>query len=159
LPQLFRAERRRLVRLISRIVGNPAVAEELAQDAFLRLWRRPEPENARGFLFQTARNLAIDHVRAHRVGMSYVTGVAVEQVRSEPPSPEITVGARQELEMFLSALRSLPDRAQRAFLLNRLDGLTYREISRALGVSVSTVEKDIARALELCRKWVVDAQR
>jgi RNA polymerase sigma-70 factor (ECF subfamily) len=39
------------------------------------------------------------------------------------------------------------------FLLNRLDGMTYPAIAKALGVSVSTVEKDMIRALDLCRRW------
>jgi RNA polymerase sigma-70 factor (ECF subfamily) len=156
LLELFLSERRRLVRAIGKIVRNHAAAEDLAQDAFLRLWGRTGIINARGLLFQTAHNLAIDHVRAQRVRAHYLDGIAVEQVRGQVPSPEVATESRRELDAFVGALRRLPERAQRAFLLNRLDGLSYNAIAKQLGVSVSTVEKDIARGLDLCRQWAMN---
>jgi len=152
LLQLFLLERGRLMRLIGRIVGSRAVAEELAHDTFLRLWGRPVAAEDRSLLFRTAQNLAIDHMRARRVRAAYGAAVALSDI-DEAPRPDATVAARQELDALRAALRSLPERTQRVFLLNRLDGMTYPGIAKALGVSVSTVEKDMIRALDLCRRW------
>lgn len=75
------------------------------------------------------------------------------------PSPDAAAVAREELRSLRAALRTLPRRARRVLLLNRLDGLSYAEIAHALGVSVSTVEKDMIRALEVCRRWSAERHR
>jgi RNA polymerase sigma factor (sigma-70 family) len=149
---LFLAERRRLVRLIGRIVGCQATAEDLAQDTFVRLWGRMVTSNDRSLLFRTAQNLAIDHIRAQRVRSRYVETILPAQATTVTPAPDSALAAREELGILLQALRTLPQRTQRIFLLNRLDGLSYPEIATALGVSVSTVEKEMIRALDTCRK-------
>ncbi len=151
LVQIFAAERSRLVRLIGRIVGCRATAEDLAQDAFLRLWDRRDGCEDAGYLFRTARNIAIDHLRAQRVRDRHAEAAA-----AEPPAggvtPDDTASAREELELLHDTLSALPERVQRVFLLNRLDGLSYNDIAVELGVSVSTVEKDMIRALAACRR-------
>jgi RNA polymerase sigma factor (sigma-70 family) len=153
LLQIFLAERERIVRLIGRLVRCRATAEDLAQDAFLRLWGRALAGDSRSLLFRTAQNLAIDHLRSGLVRTRHAEAVRREAPPSRAPAPDEAAAARQEIESLLEALRTLPGRAQRVFLLNRLDGLSYAEIADGLGVSVSTVEKDMIRALEVCRRW------
>lgn len=151
--KLFLSERHRLVRLVGRIVGCRDTAEDIAQDAFLRLWGRTLGSEDHGLLFRTGQNLAIDHVRARQVRSAFAEGVVAEQLAPQTTLPEDTAAARQELDGVTTVLRGLPERTQRAFLLNRLDGLTYGEIAEVLEVSVSTVEKDIIRALQATRRW------
>jgi RNA polymerase sigma-70 factor (ECF subfamily) len=152
LTQLFAAERARVVRLIGRIVGCRATAEDLAQDAFLRLWNRGDMVADPSYLFRTAQNLALDHLRAQRVRSDHAETVTAEQDTDDGLTPHSAFAARQELEALQTALSGLPDRTQRVFLLNRLDGLSYGDIALRLEVSVSTVEKDMIRALEACRR-------
>lgn len=142
-----------MVRLIGRIVGCRHTAEDLAQDAFLRLWNRQLDEGDRSLLFRTGQNLAIDHLRSRQVRATYAEGLVHEQLANPPLAPDGSAVARQELNSLMDVLRTLPERTQRAFLLNRLDGLSYAEIATLLGVSVSTVEKDIIRALQASRRW------
>ena len=106
-----------------------------------------------GLLVRTAQNLARDHKRAERVRLAYANGVVPEQNVSAEAPPEQAVAARQELADLFSALEALPERTQRIFLLSKLDEMTYPQIADALGVSVSTVEKDMVVALEFCRTW------
>jgi RNA polymerase sigma factor (sigma-70 family) len=153
---LFLAERGRMIRLIDRIVKCRATAEDLAQDAFLRLWGRVVTDKDRSLLFRTAQNLAIDHVRTQRVRVRYREAIAAEQIAAAAPVPDATAATREEIKSLLQALRTLPERTQRTFLLNRLDGYSYPEIAKALGVSLSTVEKDMMRALEVCRTWLTN---
>lgn len=152
LLKLFLAERSRLVRAIGRIVGSRATAEDIAQDTYVRLRGQQVTGNDKGLLFRTARNLAIDHLRAGKVRAAYAETLPREETSDEPPADAAMI-AREELEAFLAALRTLPERTQRVFLLNRLDGMSYKAIAAMLGVSVSTVEKDMIRALELCRRF------
>jgi RNA polymerase sigma-70 factor (ECF subfamily) len=152
------AERGKLRRLINRIVGNITVAEDIAQDAFVKLSDRSVSGTDRALLVRTAQNLALDHLRARRVRDRYARAVLSDPHVAEVPGPENALAARQELNAFLLALKALPKRTQQIFLLNRLDGMSYPKIAEALGVSVSTVEKDMIRALLFCRAWQHDRE-
>jgi RNA polymerase sigma-70 factor (ECF subfamily) len=152
LLQLFLAERGKIIRLIGRIVGCQATAEDLAQDVFVKLWGRIVTDQDRSLLYRTAQNMAIDHVRARRIRTSYSQAIIPEHEPTKASAPDSAAVARQELDVLLQALRTLPERTQRIFLLNRLDGLSYPEVAKALAVSVSTVEKDMIRALGSCRR-------
>jgi len=156
LLQVFVAEQERVIRLISRIVGCRATAEDLAHDTLLRLWARPLDSGDRSLIFRTAQNLAIDHLRERRVRTQYVRSQALVAELSVGVPLETAGAAAQELDLLLAALRGLPDRTQEIFLLNRLDGQSYAEIATRLRVSVSTVEKEIMWALDQCRLAVKD---
>lgn len=151
LLQIFQAERNRIFRLIRRIVGNPATAEDITQDTLVHLWDRPVTGQDRGLVFRTAQNLALDHLRRQDVRSAYAESARPEHAARTVPSPEEATAARAELEAVLAELRRLPTRTQRVFLLNRLDGKTYAQIARELDISVSTVEKDMIRAIAACR--------
>lgn len=146
-PALFSRLYPRIVRLVQRIVGDRDTAEDLTQEAFMRVMHREERHP--GYLFRTAQNLAFDHLRAQRVRQRY----AEEQWQAdaeESPSLEDEAAHSEALQRQLATLATLPERARRVFLLNRLDGLTYADIAQQLGVSVSTVEKDMIRVLKAC---------
>jgi len=153
LLRVFLRERPRLLRLIGRIVRNPVVAEDLAQDTLLRLWEQPFGTGDRSLLLRTGQNLAIDHLRAQSVRSAYAASVVVEQVARSEPAPDRIAADRQALAGFNEALSALPQRTRQILLLNRLDGLTYAQIAARLGMSVSTVEKEMIRALRACRAW------
>ncbi|MEN0107751.1 MAG: sigma-70 family RNA polymerase sigma factor [Pseudomonas sp.] len=147
---LYLREQGRLLQLIRRIVGDRSAAEDVAQDTFLRLWHRQLDDNDRSLLFRTAQNLALDHVRARQVRSRY----AVQVHDEEQPGAELDrqASARQELDALVQHLHKLPRRAQQVFLLSRVDGLPYATIASQLGVSISTVEKDMIRALQHCQR-------
>jgi len=153
LADLYVAEKGRLYRLINRIVGSRAVAEDVAQDTFIKLSGRNLGPGDRSLLFRTAQNLAIDHLRSQRVKDAYAGDPGAAQQPKSGVALDDAFAARQELAALMSALESLPRRTQQVFLLNRLDGMTYPQIAKALGISVRTVEKDLVRALTFCRDW------
>jgi RNA polymerase sigma factor (sigma-70 family) len=152
LLQLFLTEHGKIIRLIGRIVGCRETAEDLAQDVFVKLWGRTVTDQDRSLLFRTAQTVAIDHVRAQRVRTTHAQMATSEQWQARAIGPDIAVAARQELYLVLQELHGLPERTRRIFFLNRLDGLSYPEIAKALGVSVSTIEKEMIRALDSCRR-------
>ncbi len=152
LARLYAAEQGRLGRLVRRIVGSREAAEDVAQDAFVKLSGRDIGDGDVGLLVRTAQNLARDARRAERVRRDYAAGVRPEQLAAAA-LPDEAAAARIELEALFSALASLPRRTQRIFLLSKLDEMTYPQIAKRLGVSVSTVEKEMVVALEFCRTW------
>lgn len=146
---LYLREQNRLLHLIRRIVGDRSTAEDLAQDTYLRLWDRQLGDGDRSLLFRTAQNLALDHLRARQVRSRH----AQQQMDDEDGVDlQQQAEARQELEYLLQRLRGLPKRCQQVFLLSRVDGLSYAAIAQQLGVSLSTVEKDIFRVLQHCQR-------
>ncbi|MDD0841750.1 RNA polymerase sigma factor [Pseudomonas sp. Gutcm_11s] len=147
---LYLREQSRVLQLIRRIVGDRSTAEDLAQDTFLRLWDRQLGESDRGLLFRTAQNLALDHLRARQVRQRHACQQADEEEQALDLQQQAE--ARQELELLLQRLRGLPRRSQQVFLLSRVDGMPYASIAERLGVSLSTVEKDMIRVLQHCQR-------
>lgn len=139
---------------ILRIVHEHALAEEIVQNAYLRARTASvlHPlENAEAFLWQTAKNLAIDHWRKAKVRSIYearnLDENALHNVASTEPSPEAIVIQRDLLRAFSEALLKLPQRTQQVWILSRVDGISYPEIAKQLGVSQNTVFNDIKLAM------------
>ncbi len=149
---LYGAERARLGRVGRRITADPLDAEEIVQDVFLRLMAGEIVPRGGALLTRMARNLAIDRIRrrAQRDASARdVTGVHPDGI----PSSETMLEARQELRDLVRLLEGMPARRRRALLLWRLNGMPQAQIARELGVSLSTVEKELHAALETCVAW------
>ncbi|MFC5373185.1 RNA polymerase sigma factor [Brevundimonas faecalis] len=134
---------------------------DLAQDACLKLVEtaRREPVAAPAhLLFRIARNLVIDRMRSRgRAARLFQEATAYEQQPSSAPDPERTLLANERLRRALSVIDGMPDRRREAFLLHRIDGLSYPQIARRMGVTVKAVEKHISAAmLQLARGMRTD---
>jgi RNA polymerase sigma-70 factor (ECF subfamily) len=134
-----------------RMLGDRAEAEDVAQDALLRLWRqapRWDPDgtaSVAGWCHAVVRNLCIDRMR--RTGGARAA-VALD---AAPPLPDPGPGAEQRLQnaaraaALQQALRHLPDRQRHAVVLRHIEGLSNPEIAAQIGGSVESVESLIAR--------------
>lgn len=158
--RLFAAERGRLVARLARRVGCTATAADLVQDVFLRLWERAAEATGSpaAYLARSARNAAIDHRRAERVRADHVAGLTPEQHGVAAPTPEAVLEARDRLDRVDAAIRALPERTRHIFLLHRIHGRGYAEIAGVFDISVSGVEKHMARALEACRQSIAEEE-
>lgn len=133
-------------------LGNAFDAADLAHDTYLRVLSTgsaPQPEDSRRFLTQIANCLVIDLFRRRRIESAYLDALAAAP---EPvaPSPETRALILETLIEIDAMLGRLPAKARMAFLLCKLEGLSYREIAERLSVSLSSVEKYIAQALRAC---------
>ncbi len=154
---IFLDKRTLLIRHIHRLVGSRQVAEELAHESYLRVAKvlRDRPiDHVQAFLFQTARNLAVDHLRRERtrraVEVSGTDDDALTGVPDGAVSTEQKVIDAERLRLLEKALAGLPERAQRAVILNRLHGWSYPRIAAHLGVSPNTVYGDVRDAIAHC---------
>jgi RNA polymerase sigma-70 factor (ECF subfamily) len=133
-----------LRRFFRRRVG-PAETEDMVQDVFLAMSAREgDPvENVEGYLFRIATNLI-----AKRLGRE-ASRAAVEALLETPEgfSPERILMSKQEAGQVLAAIKALPPRTREAFIFHRFEEMTYPEIARRLGISVSAVKQLIARAI------------
>jgi len=150
LPGLFRDHSKALRAYISAIVHRLDVAEELAQETFLRLLssERKELESPRGFLFRTAQNLALDHVRrVRRVPIGRLDDQSGEVFADAMPSAEDRLAAKEELAIMRAVLLELTPKCRQAFLLVRLENLSHREAAAEMGISQTMIRKYLARAV------------
>ena len=133
-----------LRRFFRRRVG-PAEAEDMVQDVFLAMsGRQGDPvDNVEGYLFRIATNLI-----ARRQGRE-AGRPAIEAMLESPEdfSPERILMSKQDAARVLAAIRNLPPRTREAFIFHRFEEMTYPEIARRLGVSVSAVKQLVARAI------------
>ena len=153
---LFTRHRRSLLWYLTRLLPNRADAEEVAQEAFVRLLGATGLETnasrARNYLFATATNLARDNYR-RRAARAYSAHVPLDdlQLEAEEPQPETLVDAERGRRIIDRALRDLQPRPRRAFLLYVEEEMTYERIALDLKVSKKTIERDIALTMALCR--------
>jgi RNA polymerase sigma factor (sigma-70 family) len=157
IESLFRRYRRSLLWYLSGLVRNHSEAEDVAQEAILRLLGaaqlETDPRRARNYLFATATNVVRDNYR-RRTARAENAHVAVDdvQIEGDEPQPERVVDAERGKSIVDSALRDLPTRPREAFLLYVQEEMTYERIALKLGVSKKTIERDIALSLALCRE-------
>ena len=161
LSELFINQRVSLVRMLSRVVGCASLAEDLAQETYVKvahaLKTRPV-EFLHPFLYQTARYLAFDHLRSLRSKRRFECQVSDErhltEIATTAPGPDSQLQGQQSLKQFQAALKTLPKRQQQSLVLSRLQDLSKGEIAQRLDVSISTVEKDLRTALNACAKAI-----
>lgn len=140
-----------ILRTLTRRLGDPAAAEDVAQEALeraLRSWPETPVTRPSAFLARIALNLAVNHIvaqrrrnTAHRAARDYLFA------ELDRPDAEQDLESRQSLAGLQVVLDGLPEQSRRVLLLNRVDGLSQSQIATQLGVSRTTVEKHMRRAL------------
>jgi RNA polymerase sigma-70 factor (ECF subfamily) len=153
--------RRPVIGYLYRMVQNRAVAEELAQEAFLRVYRaRGSYEPAAKFttwLFRIATHLALNSLRdsKHQRREQSVDGAGPEhaplQLADGRANCEEHLVAEARLAAVREAIAGLPEKQRAAVLLHKYEGMDYAQIASALGCSVSAVKSLLFRAYESLR--------
>lgn len=153
-----------LLRYFERRVRTQEDAEELTQEVFIRLLRRPtddQIDNIEGFVFITAANLLKDHYRSRsrRRDTQSIHGLEFESLAQDPAQdPAKQVEGRAQIGVLVEAIKALPPKCRAVFVMHRLDEVPHTEIARRLGITVSMVEKHIATAMNHLRKKLQDRE-
>jgi RNA polymerase sigma-70 factor (ECF subfamily) len=150
----------RLYRFLLRLLRNPAEAEDLFQQTWLRVAERHRQYNPRqsfeAWLFTVARNLAIDHLRRARPqsldAPSDEHSPLADQLPSAGPSALELVLARERAEHVLVALEQLPLPYREILVLRFEEELTLEEIARVVEAPLSTVKTRLSRGLQRMRR-------
>ena len=160
IERLYVDEHHRLERIAAGKVGSIHAAD-VVHDVFMALWSRGRRDPSAGsvavsaaYLTGATRFAAIDRYRAERRRVALLRRMTEEQYAVAPLPPDHILAARQDLARLREAVAALPERTRQVFLLNRAHQCSYDEIAAALGISYSTVEREIARALLACRASV-----
>lgn len=154
---LFRKYAKGIMNFVRRFVGSQAVAEELTQEIFLKLYRAREEYQPLSrfstYLYRVATNHCLNELRRghYRARFEPVEGSADDgepgaQLADGSPGAEELALARELVDAVEAALQSLPDSQRAALLLLRYEGLSYEEIAEALELSVPAVKSLLNRA-------------
>jgi RNA polymerase sigma-70 factor (ECF subfamily) len=156
--ELFDTHYARLVRYLDRLSGDPDLAADVAQDAFVRLYRRGAvPDIPGGWLVSVAMNLFRNVKSARSRRLRLLTPARGEGVLADPaPSPNEAVEASETKRRVRLAIDGLPERERRMLLL-RAEGYRYREIAKALEITEASIGTLLARAKREFRQRYEDA--
>lgn len=148
--QLFEENYNLLCNYINSRIHDWELSQEISQRAFVKLWEKREEikidSSAKNYLFGTARNALIDHVRARKVAHSHIEKYSSDIVFEEPPEDlnDVTMNLRHKIYW---AVNQLKPKTRKIFLLSKQEGLTYEEIADYLQISKRTVEYNMKNAL------------
>lgn len=160
LDLLFRRHNKELLAFAERQpIGH--AAEDIVQEAFIRLMQHPDPtsiENPRAYLFKTTANLSAnqyqyDQVRNRRHSEEPIDP---ETLTSPLPGPDALIDGNLRVEKFMAVLEQLPEVCQHAFILHRLEDLSYAEVGKSLGISAKTAQRYVLKVWQHCIHHLAD---
>jgi len=156
---------RSMIAFMYRMCHNQAVAEELAQEVFLRVYRSRKSYQAEAkfttWLYRIATNLAVNHARDHKVERSGKVQSLDEPDEETGTTPDVAdselnveeqILRRERLEAIKKHVLALPEKQRVAVLMHKYDGLDYREIASVLKLSESATKSLLFRAYETLRE-------
>lgn len=158
----FAEHRQALMRFLASRLGNPALAEDLAHETWLRAANSRSGAaigNPRSYLFQIASNLAIDHQRHVGYGLELQAEEEAAFVADSQPSPENVVFYRSEFARLVRVIDHLSPRCREVFLLCKFEGLAHAEIANRLHISRNTVVSHIVSALAAIEREMDSPQK
>ncbi len=161
---LIEKYRRPIVSFMHRMTRNAGVAEELAQEVFLRVYRSRETYQAHAkfstWLYRIATNLAVNHARDTRHERPELsvsldeqdedTGLVVD-LPDAAPNVEQNIVERERIEAIRRHVQALPERQRMAVIMHKYQGMDYRQIAEVLKLSESATKSLLFRAYETLR--------
>lgn len=158
--KIYLASRNGLSRIVSRIVP-PHEIEDIVQETYVRICQIENKDritSPKSFMFKTARNLALDYVKQSNVKLvdRMDSLQELERLLGDQDKDEMYENALidNEFSHFCDAVRQLPVRCRKVFVLKKVYGSSQREIAEHLGLSESTVEKHIANGMKRCTQYM-----
>ena len=127
------------------------MAEDLAQDTFLKLWEtrsRIDKRTVKAYLYTIAQNNTINQLKRKQLMYKFMKKPGSDR---DYDTPEKLAEMNQYEEKLAAVIAGLPDGGREVFLMNRLEDLTYNEIAERLGLSVKAIEKRMSKVLKIFR--------
>jgi RNA polymerase sigma factor (sigma-70 family) len=145
--ELFDRHYPAVCRQLTCLLGSRAAAEDVAQEAFIKLYQAPprEPSNLGGWLARVATNMAYNHLRSESSRRRREAGFQHQPSGAAEAGPEEALVRDETVAITRQVLELLPER-DRVCLLLKFSGMNYADIARATGVKESSVGTLLARA-------------
>ena len=155
LAELASAHNAQLRSYLSRFTSSNADVDDWIQESLLRVFaasKTSQLDDPAAYLFRTARNVALKRL-AHRKVKQLAAPELEHRVMTRLQARPLhqTFQNKKDFVLLMTALAELPERCREVFTLCKLDGYKHSEVAAQLGISVSTVEKHMVKALRHCR--------
>ncbi len=160
--QIFHYYTPRLLPFVFSMVKSDAVAEEIVQDVFLKLWTNrvevAQKEAPSSWLFTVAANQSLTFLRRMSVERRYIDKVKAEidQAWFQNPTEDLLF-LREDEALLKKAIDALPPQQKLIYTLSRHEGLSHKEIADQLNISPNTVKNHIVTAVRALREFIQKA--
>ena len=150
-----------LKRFLTRFLSSSQDIEDVVQESYLKALcaeQKKEITSPKAFLFRIARNEALKELqkKSRRI-TDYLDDLDIPESSTEISIEDSSI-AKQRFGLFCESALEMPPKCRKAFLMCKVYGFSYKEIASHLDISVSGVEKHIARGLEICSNYVDKAE-
>ena len=154
--QLYQLYSGRIYGNLLKLLKKEEIAQELLQDVFLKIWMKREtidPElSFRSYLFRIAENMVTDFFRKAAVDRK-LRAHLISRATEEGLSADSMIHYKESDSMLNQAIRQLPPQRRQVFILCKIEGKSYKEVSRELGISTSTISDHIVKASHSIKKY------
>jgi len=145
---------------VSRFVKSSQDVEDIVQESFIRSYqaqKKTEISNFNAYVYTAARNLSFKHnAKYGNKVTAYIEDLGLSEALEDTQSVERDILAYEQFGVFCEAVRDLPLQCRRVFILKRVYGLSQKEVSERLGISVSTVNQHLAKGMARCTQYMVE---
>ena len=131
--------------------GDQDLSGDIAQNVFMKVWTKKieiASGNIKSLLFKMATDEFISHIRRKKVEKEYTESIDLRLIREPDNNDDLL----EKKVLFQKALNQLPEKQKTALLMNKIQGLTYKEIAEVLNLSQKAIEKRIGLALKALKQ-------
>ena len=131
--------------------GDQDLSGDIAQNVFMKVWTKKieiASGNIKSLLFKMATEEFISHIRRKKVEKEYTESIDLRLIREPDNNDDLL----EKKVLFQKALNQLPEKQKTALLMNKMQGLTYKEIAEVLNLSQKAIEKRIGLALKALKQ-------
>ena len=151
-----------LKRFLKRYFSEQQDIEDVVQETYLRAYGAEQKkviEHPRAFLFQIAKNLALTELnKKSRQITDYIDEYGLPLLIRQDDPVQGEVEAKQNIGLYCEAVAALPEQCRRVFLLRKVHGLSHKEISERMQMTISAVEKHLLKGVLKCRAYVQERE-
>ena len=155
---LYGEIRSSLLRFASRYFKRPQEIEDVVQEAFVKVieaQRKRQIDSPKAYLYTTTRNLALKQLDTSAYRLTDTVGdLLPDSVLLRTVNLEDEFESRQRFELFCRAIRHLPMKCQRVYILRKVYGFSQKEIAERMGIGVKTVEAHLTKAIVRCTDFM-----
>lgn len=158
--QIFHQYKNPVYQATLKIVPYEEIAEDILQTTFIRLWEKKsliDPEQPfKAYLYRIASNLVADYFRRAAADKRLQARLMIAATELYDHIEE-TIGRKESEAVLKEAISRLPPKRREVYTLIKVDGLSYEEVSRQLGISVTTINDHMVRASKFVREYFIQS--